>query len=126
LLTQVGGSTSLALVVTASIIVSLALSPAFTVTTELIVWSAAPGRAGAVSGISETGAELGGALGIAILGSIGTTVYRTELARNLPVSVPSAAGQIARDTLGAAVVVASQLPDPSGTIVLDAARDAFV
>jgi hypothetical protein len=33
-------------------------------------------RAGAASAISDTGSELGGALGIAILGSIGTAVYR--------------------------------------------------
>ena len=38
------------------------------------VSSFAPGRAGAASGISETGAELGGALGIAILGSLGVGI----------------------------------------------------
>ena len=44
-------------------IISLGLAPVFTLTTELIVGSAPPERAGAASGISETGAELGGALG---------------------------------------------------------------
>ena len=43
-----------------------------------------PERAGVASGISETGAELGGALGIAVLGSIGVAVYRSEIADALP------------------------------------------
>jgi MFS transporter, DHA2 family, multidrug resistance protein len=125
-LTQVGGSIGLALVVTASVFISLALSPVFNLTTELIVGSAPPERAGAASGISETGTELGGALGIAILGSLGTAVYRNALANHLPAGVPFEAGQIARDTLGAAVIVARQLPDQTGLALLTSARDAFV
>ncbi len=126
LLTQVGGSYSLALIVSASVVISLAFSPVFNLTTELIVGSAPPERAGAASGISETGAELGGALGIAILGSIGMAVYRRELTNGLPANIPSEAGAIARDTLGGAVSVAQQLPDPLRLALLDVARDAFV
>ena len=125
-LTQVGGSIGLAMVVTASVFISLALSPVFNLTTELIVGSAPPERAGAASGISETGAELGGALGIALLGSLGTAVYRNELANQLPAGVPFEAGQLARDTLGAAVTVAEQLPDQIGLALLAIAREAFV
>jgi DHA2 family multidrug resistance protein-like MFS transporter len=125
-LTQVGGSIGLALVVSASVLISLALAPVFSLTTELIVGSAPPERAGSASGISETGFELGGALGIAILGSIGTAVYRGELAHRLPAGVPSQAADIARNTLGAAVDVAGQLPDPLGSTLLNIARDAFV
>jgi DHA2 family multidrug resistance protein-like MFS transporter len=125
-LTQVGGSIGLALVVSASVLISLALAPVFSLTTELIVGSAPPERAGSASGISETGFELGGALGIAILGSIGTAVYRGELASRLPAGIPSQAADIARNTLGAAVDVAGQLPDPLGSTLLNIARDAFV
>ncbi|MCC7353299.1 MAG: MFS transporter [Anaerolineae bacterium] len=125
-LTQVGGTNGLAIVVTASVVISLALSPVFTLTTELIVGSAPPERAGAASGISETGAELGGALGIAILGSLGTAVYRSELTNRLPAGIPTEAAQVARDTLGAAVGVAQQLPGEVGLALLNVARDAFV
>ena len=78
ILTQVGrsGGDSLGLLVTASVVTSLGLAPVFGLTTELIVGSAPPERAGAASGISETAAELGGALGLAILGSIGVAIYR--------------------------------------------------
>jgi DHA2 family multidrug resistance protein-like MFS transporter len=126
-LTQVGGSrdADLAILAVASLIVSLGLAPVFTATTDLIVSSAPPERAGAASGISETGAELGGALGIAILGSIGVAVYRGELASSLPAGLPDEAVAVARDTLGGAVGVAAQLPGEVGAAVLDAARQAF-
>jgi len=126
-LTQVGGSPNadLAILAGASLIVSLGLAPVFTATTDLIVSSAPPERAGAASGISETGAELGGALGIAILGSIGVAVYRGELATTLPAGIPSQAAMAARDTLGGAVSVAQQLPADVGAAVLAAAREAF-
>jgi MFS transporter, DHA2 family, multidrug resistance protein len=60
-LTQVGGSADadLAILASASLVVSLGLAPVFAATTDLIVGSAPPERAGAASGISETGAELG-------------------------------------------------------------------
>jgi DHA2 family multidrug resistance protein-like MFS transporter len=126
MLLLVGGSNSLAVLVVASVAISLALAPVFTLTTELIVGSSPPERAGAASGISETGSELGGALGIAILGSIGAAVYRNAVANGLPAGVPSEAATIARDTLGGAGGVAQQLPGPLGVALLDIARDAFV
>lgn len=79
-LTQVGAADGPGLVVVGSVIISLALAPVLTLTTELVVGSAPAERAGAASGIAETAAEFGGALGIAILGSIGTAVCRSALA----------------------------------------------
>jgi len=127
-LTQVGGShdADLAILAGASLLVSLGLAPVFTATTDLIVSSAPPERAGAASGISETGSELGGALGIAILGSIGVAVYRGALADTLPADLPAQAAAAARDTLGGAVGVAAQLPAELGAAVLAAAQEAFV
>jgi DHA2 family multidrug resistance protein-like MFS transporter len=115
----------LAPLVGASVIISLGLAPVFGLTTELIVGSAPPERAGAASGISETAAELGGALGIAVLGSIGLAIYRGRL-DELPASVPATAAEAARDTLGAAVAVAAELPATIGEPVLRLAREAFV
>jgi MFS transporter, DHA2 family, multidrug resistance protein len=127
-LTQVGGSTNmdLAVLAGASLLVSLGLAPVFTATTDLVVSSAPPERAGAASGISETGAELGGALGIAILGSIGVAVYRGQLADTLPAGIPGQAAVVARDTLGGAMGVAAQLPAAAGAALAEAAQQAFV
>jgi DHA2 family multidrug resistance protein-like MFS transporter len=126
ILTQVGGGSGLAVVVGGSVIISLGLAPVLSLTTELIVGSAPPERAGAASGISETGAELGGALGISILGSIGIAIYRSDVASGMPATVPTEVASIARDTLGGAVGVAGQLPAQVGSAVLDVAREAFV
>lgn len=125
ILTQVD-TTSLALLVIGSMVFSLGLGPIFVLTTDLVLGSAPPERAGAASATSETGAELGGALGIAILGSIGTAIYRAAVAKRLTLSVPPEAGQMARETLAGAVSVAEQLPASVGATVTDAARDAFV
>ena len=116
----------LGVVVAASVLISLGLAPVFSLTTELIVGSAPPERAGAASGIAETAAELGGALGIAVLGSLGAAIYRRQLAADIPEGVPAEAADAARDTLGAAVNAAHQLPDALGERLLATAREAFV
>ena len=126
LLTQVAGPNGLAVVIVGSVIISLGLAPVLSLTTELIVGSAPPEKAGAASGISEAGAELGGALGLSILGSIGIAVYRSHVAAGLPAGIPGEAVAAARDTLGGATAVAQELPAALGSAVIDVARDAFV
>ena len=125
-LTQVDAAGGLGVVVAASVVISLGLAPVFGLTTELIVGSAPPERAGAASAMSETAAELGGALGISILGSIGIAIYRGEVGRSLPPEVPAAVAVAARDTLGGAVGAAAGLPTTLAQGLLDAARQAFV
>jgi DHA2 family multidrug resistance protein-like MFS transporter len=125
LLTQVDAVSGLAVLVTGSIVLALGLSPVITVTTDLIVGTAPPERTGAASAISETSSEFGGALGIAILGSIGAAVYRSRIADGFPDGVPSRAAEAARDTLGGAVASAERLPGTMGSAVLDAAHEAF-
>jgi DHA2 family multidrug resistance protein-like MFS transporter len=125
-LTQVGGDGGLGIVVGSSLIISLGMAPVFGLTTELIVGSAPPERAGAASGISETGAELGGALGISILGSIGIAIYRGGVGGSLPASIPDAVAEAARDTLGGAIAAAELLPEALGAIVVQVATASFV
>ena len=124
-LTQVGAYSGLAVLVTASVIFSLGLAPLFTLTNDLILGSAPPERAGAASAISETGAELGGALSIALLGTLGTAVYRSQVADGIPPAVPPEQKEAALDTLGGAVATAEELPANLAAGLLDAAREAF-
>ena len=116
----------LALVVIASAIIALGLGPVFGLTTELIVGSAPPERAGAATGMSETGSEVGGALGLSVLGLAGVAIYRSRIAESLPAGVPPDAAAAAKDTLGAAVEVAAGLPAATGDALLRAAQSAFV
>jgi DHA2 family multidrug resistance protein-like MFS transporter len=124
-LTQVEAEAGLVVLVSASAVYSLGLAPLFTLTNDLIIGTAPPERAGAASAISETGAELGGALSIAVLGTLGTAVYRTQVDDGIPAEVPAEAAESARDTLGGAVAASGDLPDALAAAVLDAARVAF-
>jgi DHA2 family multidrug resistance protein-like MFS transporter len=118
LLAAAGGS--LALVVAGTVVFGVGLAPVYTLSTDLVVTRCRPERAGVAGAVGETGAELGGALGIALLGSLGVSVYR---------SVMDAAGPLpaaeARGTLGDAMTVAGTLPRPRGAELLEQARSAF-
>jgi MFS transporter, DHA2 family, multidrug resistance protein len=118
LMTQVDGTFELEVLVTASVVFSLGLAPVFTLATDLIVGTATPERAGAASAMSETSSEFGGALGIAVLGSIATAVYRNQVGEDVP-------SEEARDTLGGATASADRLPEQVAVQLLDVTRDAF-
>ncbi len=120
-----GGDGALATLVLMSVVFALGASPVFTVATDVVVGAAPPERAGAAAAISETGSEFGGALGIAVLGSIGASVYRDRVADGLPGAVPPEAADAARDTLGGAVAVSEELPAQLAGAVAGAAQSAF-
>jgi DHA2 family multidrug resistance protein-like MFS transporter len=126
LLTQVGAAEGLPVLVAASIVTSLGFSMVVTITVDLILAAAPPERAGAASAISETGFELGGALGIAILGSIGTAVYRSTVAGTIPAGVPLPAVAASQETLGGALAAATALSGPLGEALIATAREAFI
>ncbi|TDC57494.1 MFS transporter [Actinomadura sp. KC345] len=115
----------LAHVVAGFVIVGLGLSPVVALSTDMIVAAAPPERAGSASGISESGNELGQALGIAVLGGAGTAVYRGRVESSLPAGVPAESARAAQDTLGAAVSVAEGLPARLSTQLADVSRAAF-
>ena len=115
----------LPILVAGSILYSLGLSPVVILATDLVVGSAPVERAGAAGAISETSSELGGALGIAILGSAGVALYRSIMNATAPAGIPPDAMEAARGTLGGAVAAAGRLPDQVGAALLAAAREAF-
>lgn len=115
----------LAMLVAGSVVFSLGLTPVVTLTTDIVLSVAPKERAGAAAALSETSSEFGGALGIAVMGSIVTAIYRGEVANTLPAGVPAEAAEIARGTIGGAVSVAGQLPSALGAQVLSSAREAF-
>ena len=124
-LALVNGTDGLLSVVVGPTIFALGFPLVFILTTDLVVGAAPPERAGAASAISETAVELGGALGIALLGSIGTMVYRSNMAGVGVAGVPADLLEAARSTLGGAVAVADQLPAGSAGALLGPAREAF-
>jgi len=103
---------------------SLGLSPLFLLANDVIVGLAPPERAGAAAALSETGAELGGALGIALFGSLGTALYRSTLERLAPTD--SSALAAARESLASAVALVKELPAPASAALGSSAREAFM
>ncbi|MFF8593232.1 MFS transporter [Streptomyces sp. NPDC015220] len=111
------GTDSLRLVLTACAVLASGIVMVMSQMTDLALGAAPVERAGTASSLLETGAEFGGALGMAVLGSIGTAVYRHE--------IPSGAPAPAHETLGGALAVAARLPGRTGQALVTAAREAF-
>jgi DHA2 family multidrug resistance protein-like MFS transporter len=124
-LTRVGGPSALAILVTGSVLFAVGLAPGITLATDLIVGTAPPERAGAAAAIAETSSEFGGALGIAVLGSVGAAVYHGVMRGVVPTGLSSEMSEAARDTLGGAAAAAAGLADQRGVELMESARDAF-
>ncbi|MCJ8238631.1 MFS transporter [Peteryoungia algae] len=108
----------------ASMIMGLGFVPVILTTTGLIVGTAPPERAGSASAISETSAEFGGALGVAILGSLGTLIYRFGM-QNADLTALSVAD---RDSVISTLGTALELARNSGNLAapwLDLARESY-
>jgi DHA2 family multidrug resistance protein-like MFS transporter len=90
--------------------------------TGAIMSSVPLNRAGVGSAVNDTSREVGGALGIAVLGSIATSSYRSSVdVSALPAEAAAAAGE----SVGAAVQVASDLRGPQGAALVEQAGVAF-
>jgi DHA2 family multidrug resistance protein-like MFS transporter len=125
LLAVINQDFALPVLVASVTLLSLGMSPVFTLATDSIVGSAPAERAGIASSISETGSELGGALGIAILGSVGTLIYKGKVSQGLTESLSSLDAATSKDTLSGATTVASTLAPPYNDELLNLARAAF-
>ncbi|MGW0549107.1 MFS transporter [Streptomyces altiplanensis] len=125
LVTQVDGS-GLAVLVTGTVVMFVGLAVMGVLGTDMAVGAAPPEQAGAASAVTETGNELGGALGLALLGSIGSAVYSSRIGDSSLSGVPDAAAEAAQGSLGGAVAVVGDLPARIGDGLLEASRGAFV
>jgi DHA2 family multidrug resistance protein-like MFS transporter len=125
LLTRVGVDTAPAALMAGYAVVTIGTGMVAPLAIDLIVGTAPAHRAGSVAGLGETGAEFGGALGIAVLGSIAAAIYAGQARDTLPTGLPPAAADTATETLGGAVAIADGLPDPLSAAVLGAAERAF-
>ncbi|WP_207919639.1 hypothetical protein [Micromonospora sp. KC207] len=86
---------SLATVVASAIVISAGLGPMMALSTNLAIGAAPPDRAGAAAAMASAAPQLGGALGVAVLGSIITVVYRSHTPETHTLTV--GADQASRD-----------------------------
>ena len=125
LVTQVDSVGGLALLVSGFVLACVGIALPTALGVGLVIGSVPPEKAGSASGLSETSGEFGIALGVALMGSIGTVVYRSQLADGRSPDLPSAVVESARESIADAASVAAQLPDRVGAELLATARDAF-
>ncbi|MEW9534657.1 MFS transporter [Microbispora sp. NPDC049125] len=123
--TQVGSVHGLPLLIAGLALASGGVALPMALTMNLVLGSAPPEKAGSAASIAETSGEFGVALGVAVLGSVATAVYRGRLPEAIPAGVPTATAAAAREGITTAVPAARRLADPLATGLLDAVRDAF-
>jgi hypothetical protein len=99
----------------------LTMAPA----TESIMGSLPLARAGVGSAINDTTRELGGAVGVAVIGSVFSSVYGSRIVDALH-GQPARLAAGAKGSLGAALAIASRLPGDAGRVFAGLARHAFV
>ena len=120
--TLIRPSTAYSHLAVALFVLGVGLGLAFTAASDVILTSVPPERAGAAAAVSETGYELGMALGIATLGSIVTGVYH---ALAIPSGTSAEVASHAEESLPSAIEVAKRLPADQALAVVTAARNAF-
>jgi DHA2 family multidrug resistance protein-like MFS transporter len=121
IVSQVDSTASVWLLVVGLTVTSGGLALPMTQTGNLVLSSAPPEKAGGAAGIMEASGEFGVAVGVAVMGSLGTLVYRSELPDNLPADV----SRVASESITAAAAVAAKLGGTAGADLLTAARVAF-
>jgi MFS family permease len=106
-----------------SIIVAAGMGLAVAPATESIMGSLPLAKAGVGSAINDTTREIGGVLGVAVMGSIAATVYKSHLVvGHLPIRYAN----LARSSVGAAVTIGQRAPGAAGTTLATHARQAFL
>jgi MFS transporter, DHA2 family, multidrug resistance protein len=108
-----------------TVVMSAGMAPAFAVGNEMMITSAPPERAGAASALAETAAEFSGAVGIAVIGSLGMMVYRYSVREHAPSELTGLIDDSALATFGSAIQTAATLPRPLKDTLFEMARSAF-
>ncbi|UKZ03079.1 hypothetical protein BOQ63_002880 (plasmid) [Streptomyces viridifaciens] len=125
LLTVVGAHYQLSVVLVAASLYASGGVGLMSQVSEVVMAAAPTERAGTPSALLESGTELGGPLGMAVLGSVGTALYRSRIGGQLPADLPATARGAVRDPPGGTEGVLAQLPEAVRGPVLAAAREAF-
>ncbi|MFI2212035.1 MFS transporter [Streptomyces sp. NPDC020141] len=124
-LTRLNGDSGIGPAVTGATMLFIGLMPVSSLGIGMIVAAAPPERAGSAAAVGETTQELGGALGVAVLGSALNALYRERMSGSPQDGVPAADRAPVADNLPAALETAAALPAAPGTRLLETARDAF-
>src|SRR5699024_9417414 len=125
LFTQLDAGTGLALVIASFVITYPGVAPSMALTTDLVVSSVPPEKAGGASGLATTANDLGISLGVAVIGSVGIAAYRGQIGGLLPDGLSADAAAVASDSVDGAMAAATQLPVELSEPLVAAAQEAL-
>lgn len=94
--------------------------------TDIVMASVPADEAGVASAVNDVSRELGAALGIAVIGSVVSGAYRSNVEQGLGGSVPAEVVHGASEGLGVATALAGSLPPEIAGSVLQVANAGFV
>src|SRR4051812_24977604 len=112
------------LVALAFVVMALGFALTMPPSTASILSSLPMGKQGVGSAVNDTTRELGGALGVAVLGSVFATRYTSALGSLA--RLPKAAQDAAKSSVGGAIGVAQKIGGPAGAAFERTAKHAFV
>ena len=124
LLTSVSTSTTYPELALAFVLLGTGLALASAPATGNIITSVPPDKAGVGSAMNDTTRELGGAIGIAVGGSLVATIYSATIDLTSH-GLPPAAGDAANESIGGALGVAAGIGGETGSQIVLAAHEAF-
>jgi MFS transporter, DHA2 family, integral membrane protein len=125
LLSRVGVDANYAYLVVPLMILALGMGFSMAPSTASIMSSIPMHKAGVGSAVNDTTRELGGALGVAVLGSIAVSHYTSAISSKLH-DIPPALAAAASKSVGAAVQIGNEMGGPAGRSIVAAGKAAYV
>ena len=102
----------------------LAMGSVMAPATDSIMGSVPPAKAGVASAMNDVTRQVGGALGVAVIGSLTTTIYSNRMGA-ATAQLPAALRIPVQASVGGANAVAAHLPPAQGAHLTSMAADAF-
>ncbi len=121
----VDAATPYGLLVPVFVALGLGMGVAMAPATTIIMDTPPPAKAGVGSAMNDTSREVGGAVGIAVLGSIVNSVFGSSMSDRLPAAVTGQARAGLTDSIGTAFQSALAM-GPDGIAFIAMAKDAYV
>ncbi|GMQ94552.1 MAG: MFS transporter [Acidimicrobiia bacterium] len=126
LLTQIGVDSSVLSVIVPLMVFGLGAGLGMPALTDTVMAAVPEADAGVGSAVNDVSRELGGALGIAIIGSIVSIFYRSNINDAIEGTLPADVVELAREGVGVASVIARSLPEDLAVALTEASNVAFV
>ncbi len=125
LMSRLTGSSGYGHVLESMIILATGMSLAMTPATESVMGSLPKDKAGVGSAMNDTTRQIGGALGVAVLGSVFTAAYSSGLTEALT-RIPAQLAADVESSVGAALGVARSIGGSAGRALAGVATDSFI